>query len=313
MARADIPIAITLGDPAGIGPELAAYLWINRGVLDLPTMVFVGGKDCLSPFLKATDDLPPVVDCPLGAEVVPGKPDAANATSVVKSLETALSLIDKGEARALMTLPINKEGLAGTDFGAPGHTEFLARRAGLKDDEVVMMLACDALKVVPLTVHIAIAKVPAALTHDVIVQKALITARDMKRRFGIEKPRLAFAGLNPHAGEGGLMGHEEATHIRPALWTLQDMGLDVTGPLPADTMFHIDARKSYDAALCMYHDQALIPIKTLDFWGGVNVTLGLDYVRTSPDHGTAFEIAGQSLARPESALAALQLADKMSA
>ena len=218
----------------------------------------------------------------------------------------------RGEASALCTAPINKKALKdGAGFAFPGHTEFLAHLAGV--GRVVMMLACDALKVVPVTIHIPIAEVPRALTEDLLTDTIRITHEGLRRDYGLTAPRLAVAGLNPHAGEGGAMGDDEARLIAPVIARLRDEGLAITGPLPADTMFHPAARARYDAAICMYHDQALIPIKTLDFAGGVNVTLGLPFIRTSPDHGTAFDIAGQGKADPSSLIAALRMAREMAA
>ena len=249
----------------------------------------------------------PVLPLPMGAPRVAGIPNPAHAAGVIASIERGVALVKSGEAGALCTLPIHKKALKdGASFAFPGHTEFLAHLAGV--EHVVMMLASPALRVVPATIHIALADVPKALTPHSLRRTLEITNAALSSQFHIAAPRLAVAGLNPHAGEGGTMGPEEITWIAPLLEELRRTGLDIAGPLPADTMFHAAARARYDAAICMYHDQALIPIKTLDFDRGVNVTLGLPFVRTSPDHGTAFDIAGQGLANPSSSIEALRLA-----
>jgi 4-hydroxythreonine-4-phosphate dehydrogenase len=237
---------------------------------------------------------------------------AQNAAGVISVIERAVGLALSGKVSAVCTSPIHKKALKdGANFAFPGHTEFLAHLAG--DVPVVMMLACDVLRVVPATIHIALAEVPATLTASLLAQTLRLTHAGLIRDFGIANPRIAVAGLNPHAGEGGAMGHEEISLISPVIAALQAEGMSLTGPLSADTLFHARARATYDAAVCMYHDQALIPIKTLDFDGGVNVTLGLPFIRTSPDHGTALDIAGKGLARPDSMIAALRLAAKMAA
>ena len=246
------------------------------------------------------------------ALATPGTPNPANAQDVIDVIARAVALAQAGEVSAVCTAPIHKKALKdGAGFGFPGHTEYLAHLAGV--DRVVMLLACDALRVVPVTIHIAIAEVPRALTAAALEATIRITHAGLIRDFGIAAPRLAVAGLNPHAGEGGAMGSEEITLIAPVLERLRAEGFALAGPLSADTMFHARARAGYDAAICMYHDQALIPIKTLDFDGGVNVTLGLPFIRTSPDHGTALDIAGRGVARVESTVAALRLAAKMAA
>jgi 4-hydroxythreonine-4-phosphate dehydrogenase len=240
----------------------------------------------------------------------PGRPSPANASAVVAAIARGVELVTRGEAAALTTLPIHKKALIdGADFRYPGHTEYLAHLAGV--DRVVMMLACPALRVVPATVHVPLAEVPAALTPHRLSDTIRITDAALRRDFGLERPRIAVAGLNPHAGEGGAMGREEIEVITPVLDALRAEGLGLSGPHSADTMFHAGARAGYDAAVAMYHDQALIPIKTLDFAGGVNVTLGLPFIRTSPDHGTAFDIAGTGRADPASFIAALELARDM--
>jgi len=252
---------------------------------------------------------------PLAATVSaePGRPDAGNARSVIESIETAVRLVRAGSAAAVVTNPIAKHVLYEAGFRHPGHTEFLASLAadGEKTYHPVMMLWSEQLAVVPVTVHIPLSDVPSALTTDLIVLTARIVARELRERFGIANPRLALAGLNPHAGENGAMGTEDGTIIAPAIAVLRGEGIDAAGPLPADTMFHARARSRYDAALAMYHDQALIPIKTIAFDEAVNVTLGLPFVRTSPDHGTAFDIAGKGIARPDSLMAALKLAARL--
>jgi 4-hydroxythreonine-4-phosphate dehydrogenase len=243
---------------------------------------------------------------------VPGRPDPANATTVVEAIARAVAMAQSREVAAVVTSPINKKALQdGAGFAFPGHTEYLAHLAGV--GRVVMMLASPMLRVVPVTIHIALAEVPRILTGNLIEETARITAAGLSRDFGLAKPRLAAAGLNPHAGERGAMGREEIEIIAPALERLRAEGLDIAGPLPADTMFHEAARARYDAALTMYHDQGLIPIKALDFERGVNVTLGLPFIRTSPDHGTAYDIAGTGRANPASLIEALNLAAGMAA
>jgi 4-hydroxythreonine-4-phosphate dehydrogenase len=307
---------LTCGDPSGIGPEIAAKAWAAG-----QRFIWLGDPRHL-PHGTAWRDVAEgdvlgegplaVLRHDFAAPVVPGHPDPANAAGVVAVIERAVRLVQAGKAAALCTAPINKKALKdGAGFAFPGHTEFLAHLAG--GAKVVMMLACPGLRVVPATIHIPLADVPAALTEDLLEEVIRITRSGLIRDFGIAAPRIAVAGLNPHAGEGGAMGWEEERMIRPLIARLQAEGLNVTGPWPADTMFHAAARASYDAAVCAYHDQALIPIKTIDFAGGVNVTLGLPFVRTSPDHGTAYDIAGQGKADPSSLIAALRMARDMTA
>ena len=313
------PIILTCGEPAGIGPELAPKA-LASGV----PFVFLGDPRHLPAGTAWTEvhdlaaPLPtgclPVLRHDFPAPAVPGRPDPANAASVVEVIARAVRLAMSGEAGGICTLPISKEALkAGADFAFPGHTEYLAHLAG--DVPVVMMLASTTVtppcRVVPVTIHIALAEVARALTPETLEQAIRITHAALRRDFGIAEPRLAVAGLNPHAGESGVMGREEVDWIAPLVARLRTEGLALSGPLPADTMFHAPARARYDAAICAYHDQALIPIKTLDFAGGVNVTLGLPFVRTSPDHGTAFDIAGKGLADPASTMAALRMAQDM--
>ncbi len=321
------PLALTLGDPAGIGPEIIAKAWAQLRHTG-PAFLVIGDRQALrnaAPDIavtavastgQAAEVFPhalPVLDLPLGAAVVPGHPSPAAAKSVIAWIETAVALALSGQVRGLVTAPIAKAPLYEAGFAFPGHTEFLGEltKAAPYDGArgPVMMLAAPGLRTTLVTVHEPLAKVAAALTRDKVFQAGLITAQALRRDLGIATPRLAVAGLNPHAGEGGTIGREETDIIGPAIADLRALGLEVLGPVPADSLFHEAARARYDAALCMYHDQALIPVKMLDFWAGVNVTLGLPIVRTSPDHGTAFDIAGQGLARPDSLVAALQMAD----
>lgn len=311
------PIVISCGEPAGIGPEIAVAAW-QALKAEIP-MLWIGDPGHLpkgTAFHAATDpaDIHPfkltVLARDFGSVAVAGKPDPAHAQGVIAAIADGVALVQSGAARALCTAPIHKAALIdGADFAYPGHTEYLAALAGT--DQVVMMLACDALRVVPATIHIPLAQVPSKLTARLLTDTLLITHAGLRRDFGIAKPRIAVAGLNPHAGEDGKMGQEEIEMVTPVLDTLRAQGMDINGPLSADTMFHEAARKNYDVAVCMYHDQALIPIKTLDFSGGVNVTLGLPFIRTSPDHGTAFNIAGQGIADATSMIAAIRMAAKM--
>jgi len=321
------PLALTMGEPAGIGGELTLSVWLRRKAAGAPPFVALDDADRLEALARALgwtvpirrvetpsqavacfNDALPVIHRSLAVPVPPGHPDPANAARVRDSIAEAVALARSGAAAGVVTNPINKDVLNAAGFPFPGHTEYLAELAG-SGRRAVMMLACPLLRVVPVTIHVALADVARTLTSAAIEQTGRITLDALRRDFALASPRLAVAGLNPHAGERGRMGIEENTVIEPALNALRRDGATVIGPLPADTMFHPAARQSYDAALCMYHDQALIPIKTLDFSGGVNVTLGLAFVRTSPDHGTAFDIAGQGCADPESLLAALRLAD----
>ena len=309
------PIIVTCGEPAGIGPELAPKL-LAAGV----PFVWLGDPRHLpegTDWAEVTDlaDLPqgvlPVLRHDFAAPATPGQATPANARGVIEVIERAVALTLSGQAAGICTLPINKKALKdGAGFAFPGHTEYLAHLAGGAD--VVMMLASTGVtppcRVVPATIHIPLQQVPAALTPAVLARAIRITRAGLIRDFAIPAPRIAVAGLNPHAGEGGTMGRQEADWMAALLDDLRGEGFDLAGPLPADTMFHGPARARYDAAVCAYHDQALIPIKTLDFAGGVNVTLGLPFVRTSPDHGTAFDIAGRGRADPSSTIAALRMA-----
>jgi 4-hydroxythreonine-4-phosphate dehydrogenase len=325
------PIALTMGDPAGIGPELILRAWTathNDGApffaiaapgylrelalaigIDAP-IVAVEPEGAGDVFADAL----PVVPLVAPAAAAPGSPDSRFAAATLESIERAVAYIREGSARAVVTNPIAKKTLYDAGFRHPGHTEFLGElsRAWGSSPDPVMMIWSPLLAVVPVTIHIALAEVKKRLTTELIVATARTVNRDLKARFGVAHPRLALAGLNPHAGEGGAMGREEIETIVPAIEILRAEGVDAIGPLPADTMFHPAARARYDVALTMYHDQGLIPAKTLAFDDGVNVTLGLPFIRTSPDHGTAFDIAGKGKANPSSLLAALKLADRLS-
>jgi 4-hydroxythreonine-4-phosphate dehydrogenase len=314
------PIALTCGEPAGVGPELAPlarsalgaevpFFWIGDPVHLPPKTKFIL-IDTPNQALEIAANILPVLAHPFPAPQSPGVAEPRNAQGVIEVIRRGVDLVRSGAASALCTAPIHKKALKdGAGFAFPGHTEFLAHLADTPD--VVMMLACDQLRVVPATIHIALAQVPQALTPELLETTIRITENALRRDFGLSHPRIAVSGLNPHAGEGGAMGGEELSFINILVQRLATEGLTIKGPLPADTMFHARARASYDVAICMYHDQALIPIKTLDFDGGVNVTLGLPFVRTSPDHGTAFDIAGKGLARPDSLIAALRMAARM--
>lgn len=311
------PIAVSCGEPAGIGPEVVESCWqALQGAVPfywigdpahlpgtVPHVLITAPEQALAAGAQGL----PVFPLPMQGARLPGKAQAAHAGGVIKAIELGVQHAISGAASSLCTLPIHKQALAeGAGFAYPGHTEFLAALAGA--DEVVMMLASDLLRVVPVTIHIPLSEVPSALTPELLKRRLRITHSAMQDQFGITAPRIAVAGLNPHAGEGGRMGREEITLIAPVLDSLRAEGMNLIGPLPADTMFHAAARARYDVAVCMYHDQALIPIKTLDFDRGVNVTLGLPIIRTSPDHGTAFDIAGTGRANPTSTIEALRMA-----
>lgn len=314
------PVALSCGEPAGIGPEIAVKAWAELGT-SLP-FFWIGDPAHLPNGAPATIIDDPARTAHAAATGLPVLPHAFkapanaglacpdNAQAVVDVIERAVGLVQSGAASALCTAPINKKVLMDwADFPYPGHTEYLAHLAGVSD--VVMMLAADALKVVPTTIHIPLSKVPSALTPALLETTIRITRNALIRDFGICDPRIAVAGLNPHAGEDGALGTEETVFISPLLDKLRAQGINLIGPMSADTMFHSAARKNYDVAIAMYHDQALIPIKTLAFDDGVNVTLGLPFIRTSPDHGTAFDIAGKDQANPSSLIAALKLAREM--
>ena len=333
-ARAPLPLALTLGEPAGIGPDLALVAWQRRAELDLPAFYIIGEPDFLNARARALGlEIPisevdpanaagafrralPVVPLGLPVTAAPGRPDATSAPAAIASIRRAVADVLAGRAAAVVTNPIAKSVLYRAGFAHPGHTEFLAELAAEATGQPVqpvMLLWSSELSVVPVTIHIPLKDVVAALTADLIVTTARIIARDMAKRFGLARPRIAVAGLNPHAGEDGGLGTEDRDIVAPAVARLRAEGIDAVGPLPADTMFHERARAAYDVALCMYHDQALIPVKTLAFDHAVNVTLGLPFVRTSPDHGTAFDIAGTGKANPASLIAALTLAARLSA
>ncbi len=327
------PLALSLGDPAGVGPEVVVKAWrALRG--EAPGFVVVGDHDALAAAgtrgaarvqrvggpdeaARVFADALPVIDLPLTQPVVAGKPSPAYASAVIRWIETAVGLALSGAVSGLVTAPIAKAPLYEAGFGFPGHTEFLADLtagapyAGPRGP--VMMLTAADLRAVLVTIHLPLARALAELTAERIVEVGRATAYALQNDFGVEEPRLALAALNPHAGESGALGREEIDIVRPAAERLRAEGIGCTDPLPADTLFHAEARARYDAALCLYHDQALIPVKTIDFWGGVNATLGLPIVRTSPDHGVGYDIAGRGLARPDSLIAAVRLAAQMAA
>ena len=306
----ELPIFISMGEPSGIGPEVAVAAFHHfGGKVGRHPLRLVGDADVFRA-CGIEDGEPLIVTRPLSTKRSPGNPDPANAPAVINAIESCVKAATLGIAAAMVTAPIHKAVLNAAGFAFPGHTEFLAHLTAAR--RAVMMLASDKLRVVPLTIHMPVAEVPKTITKQAVFDTGEIILTALRRDFGILNPRLAVAGLNPHAGEEGVLGGEEETIIAPAIAALRARGFGVRGPLSADTLFHEEARKTYDAALCMYHDQALIPIKTLSFWDGVNVTLGLPIVRTSPDHGTALDIAGQGKADPRSMIAAVQLAADLS-
>lgn len=332
MQRLPLPLAVSIGDPSGIGPEIIIQAWQQRKEFHLPPFYLLADPALVAVRcrqigvdVQLVETVPeqsaehfehnlPVV--PLENRFVdrPGQPDAANASGIIEAIDRAVEDCFSDRAAAIVTCPIAKKPLYDAGFSFPGHTEYLAHLASHRTGTPVtpvMMLAGSELRTVPVTIHIALSDVPRSLTTDLIVETALITARDLQNRFGLTSPRLAISGLNPHAGEDGAMGLEDRDIIAPAIAVLKARGIDAFGPLPADTMFHASARTGYDVALCMYHDQALIPAKALAFDEAVNVTLGLPFIRTSPDHGTAFGIAGKGIARPDSFVAALRMAGQM--
>lgn len=316
------PLAISMGDPAGIGPEIIAKAWAQRVAEGLPPFFTTGDARAIAAVWdgpvepishpedtnRVFETALPVLTVEDGGEIMPGVPDVEGARCALRALELAAGLVRSGAARALVTGPVSKAQLYKIGFNHPGQTEFVAERCGIAGENAVMMLAGPDLRVVPITTHVPLAAVSGLLSIDLLVSKARATARGLMRNFGILKPRIAFAGFNPHAGESGAIGREEIDLIAPAIEILQSEGIDATGPFAADTMFHARARATYDVAMCCYHDQALIPIKTLYFDSGVNITLGLPIVRTSPDHGTAFNIAGKNIAEPGATIAAIRLA-----
>jgi 4-hydroxythreonine-4-phosphate dehydrogenase len=327
------PLALTSGEPAGIGPDITIKAWLRRNELALPPFYVLGDRGFLSRRasslgldVKFADvgpedaiarfaDALPVVATGHPATARPGHPDGTSADAAMASIRQAVADVAAGRASAVVTNPISKSVLYRAGFRHPGHTEFLAELAstGGHTPQPVMMLWSPALVVVPVTIHLSLRDAIARLSSELIVTTARIVAAALKTRFGLAHPRLAISGLNPHAGEEGSLGDEDQTIVAPAIEILRGEGLEVRGPLPADTMFHDAARKTYDCAICMYHDQALIPVKTLAFDDAVNVTLGLPFIRTSPDHGTAFDIAGTGRANPSSLVAALRLAARMAA
>jgi 4-hydroxythreonine-4-phosphate dehydrogenase len=320
-----------MGDPAGIGPDITLLAWQARRRDRIPPFALLGDPGVVAARATALGlDVPiatvervelapahfaralPVLPVPVAGPVVPGRPDRVSSAAIMESIERAVGLVRAGAARAIVTNPIAKSMLYGAGFPFPGHTEYLASLASAPAPHPVMLLTSPELKVVPVTIHVPLKAIAALLTTELILATIEITARDLGRYFGIERPRLAVAGLNPHAGEDGSLGSEEAEVIVPAIEAARAKGIDATGPHPADTLFHESARRTYDCAICMYHDQALVPFKTLAFEVGVNATLGLPFVRTSPDHGTAFSIAGTGMANPKSLIEALKLAATMS-
>jgi 4-hydroxythreonine-4-phosphate dehydrogenase len=324
------PLVVTMGEPAGIGGEITLKAWLGRSG-GVPPFYLIDDPDRLAALARGLGWLVPIRPigdpdealevfaealpvAPIGvtSRGLPAHPDPADTLAILGAIQTAVRDVTSGRAAALVTNPIHKDSLYRAGFQYPGHTEYLAALAGVTDPPV-MMLVCPALRVVPVTIHLALRQAIQHLCAAAIVHAGCVTAAALRQDFGIAAPVLAVAGLNPHAGEAGGLGREEIEIIEPAVTELRAAGINVHGPLAADTMFHAEARQSYDAALCMYHDQALIPIKTIDFHGGVNVTLGLPFVRTSPDHGTAFAIAGRGVAQAESLIAALRLAAGMAA
>lgn len=322
------PLVLTCGEPAGVAPEITAGAW--QALRGDPSHAFflLGDHDywqarnpgfplaAITSPAEAPALFPaalPVLHRPLARAPQPGTLAPETAPQVIAAIDEAVDMAFAGTVAGIVTNPIQKEALYGAGFRHQGHTDYLAHLSARHGKPVteVMMLVAEDLRAIPVTVHIPLKDVPLALTREAIMSQAHVTARDLKRFFGIAHPRLAFTGLNPHAGENGNMGREEIDVIRPALESLRRDGLDVSGPLPADTAFHPEARAGYDAILCMYHDQALIPVKTLDFHGGINVSLGLPFIRTSPDHGTALGIAGKGIANPKSLIAAIRLAARM--
>ncbi|MEZ5756821.1 MAG: 4-hydroxythreonine-4-phosphate dehydrogenase PdxA [Emcibacteraceae bacterium] len=330
----NLPIAVSIGEPSGIGPEVILKSWYKRQEFSIAPFFVIGSAELLKKQASALNlNIPitpissprqavhifsnslPVLDLNFRSDYQFGHPHHDTAEMVIASIDKAVELIISGQARAMATAPIHKAALYSAGFECPGHTEYLAKLSTSHTGEEyhpVMMLASEQLCVVPLTIHVALKDVPALITHQLLVRTIRTIHEGMKKFFNLDYPAIAVSGLNPHAGEDGTMGIEEREIIGPAINALKKQGIRLNGPMPADTMFHKSARAKYDVALCMYHDQALIPIKTIDFDAGVNVTLGLPIVRTSPDHGTALNIAGQGLANPTSMINSLKLADRMS-
>ena len=332
MSLAPRPLALTLGDPAGIGLDVTLFAFAVRNDETIPPFVFLGDTDVLDARAEALGlnlpiatvqtpaeavgvfpDAIPVLPISVSGAVTAGAPNIQAMGAVRRSIETAVVLVQRGEASAVVTNPVSKSYLYQAGFEFPGHTEYLAALAEGVEQEPhpVMMLAAGSFKVVPATIHVPLKAVAQVLTPDLLTRTIAITDRDLRRFFALDRPRIAVSGLNPHAGEEGRLGTEEVDMIAPAIEAAREAGIDVAGPYPADTMFHGAARERYDVAICMYHDQALVPFKTLAFAEGVNVTLGLPFIRTSPDHGTAFDIAGTGKANPRSLIEALRLAHTM--
>ena len=325
------PLAVSLGDPAGVGPELICEAWARRAAERLPPFLVCGGGGLLREAAIRRGIDVPVVSIGEPAEAAdrfqaalpvlgdangtyhPGEPDSESARLALASLEAAAALTTAGKTTAIVTGPVSKAELAKIGYPYPGQTEFVAAACGASAEDAVMMLAGPSLRTVPMTVHCALAEVPGRLSVELIVRRARIVAAALTRDFGIAAPRIAVCGLNPHAGENGRMGREEIEIIAPAIASLRAEGIDAGGPYPADTLFAPHLRDTYDVAIAMYHDQALVPLKALDFDQGVNVTLGLPIVRTSPDHGTAFGIAGKGIASADATIAALRMAGEMAA
>ncbi|AUN29545.1 4-hydroxythreonine-4-phosphate dehydrogenase PdxA [Niveispirillum cyanobacteriorum] len=328
------PLGLTMGEPAGIGGDIALKAWMERGAASVPPFVLLDDPDRITALASTLGlDVPvaivdeagldriadlfatslPVLPVALPAPVTYGNPDPANGSAVIAAIDRAVHLATTGQLSGVVTNPIQKSALYACGFRWPGHTEYLAHLAGLPDDGTVMLLEGGGLRVVLATIHVAVKDVAQYLTSDVILHVARVTHAALKSDFGIEIPRLAVAALNPHAGEGGAMGREEIEVIAPAVATMKAEGINAAGPFPADTLFHAGARARYDAVVCMYHDQGLIPLKTLDFDTGVNITLGLPFVRTSPDHGTALSLAGTGEANASSLIAALHAASRIAA
>jgi len=325
-----LPLALTLGEPAGIGPDLTLKLWLERKARKLPVFALLGDPAFVAARAKALSLDVPFAECSIEkatqtfdialplvvpaaqATAAPGKPDGSSANAARASIDLAVKLVQDSKAAAVVTNPIAKHVMQAGGFQFPGHTEYLAHLAG-GNLRPVMLIWSEELAVIPITIHMPLRDVPSALTADLIVESARIAARDYRSRFGIANPRLAVCGLNPHAGEEGTIGREDIDIIAPAIRKLRDEGIEASGPHPADSLFHEHARKYYDVALGMYHDQVLAPVKALAFDRAVNVTLGLPFVRTSPDHGTAFDLAGSGTANPSSLEAALKLAARLAA
>jgi 4-hydroxythreonine-4-phosphate dehydrogenase len=329
-----LPIALTMGDPAGISTEITILAWKQRTSSGISPFFVLSRQSLFDQLMQlegfriptviisspdeaneAFDHALPILELPDAVDILPGQPDPTAGAMTIQSISTAVDLVRNGRASCVVTNPINKHVLYQAGFTFPGHTEYLAELAkqwGNEDIRPVMMLVSKQMRTVPLTIHIALADVEKLISKELISETARIISSDMKKYFGLQSPRISVAGLNPHAGESGAMGKTEIDIIEPTIEALKREGLNISGPFPADTLFHAAARKTYDVVIGMYHDQALIPIKTLGFDEGVNTTLGLPFVRTSPDHGTAYDIAGKGLANPQSLIEALKLAKKMS-